>query len=122
MTARHHPDEQPIPEIAKAIEWAEQHLHQKFSVEDLAARAHVSRSTFQRHFHTVTGAAPLEWLTARRLDRAKYLLETTDLPIRAIARRSGFRGESLFRYHWRRLMDGTPSGWRREHSTGRRAD
>lgn len=122
MTARHQPADHPIPDVTETIQWAEEHLHQKLNVDDLAARAHVSRSTFQRHFQAATGAAPLEWLTARRMDRAKHLLETTDLPIRAVARRSGFRGESLFRYHWRRLMGGSPSAWRKRRAADRRAD
>jgi transcriptional regulator GlxA family with amidase domain len=114
LTAQHQPTNRSIAGVIEAIRWAENHLDQKFSIEDLAARAHVSRKTFQRHFHTATGSAPLEWLTARRMDHAKHLLETTDLPIRAVARRSGFHGESLFRYHWRQHVGGTPSGWRKE--------
>jgi transcriptional regulator GlxA family with amidase domain len=112
----HQPASRSIADVIEVIRWAENHLDENFSIEDLAARAHVSRKTLQRHFHTVTGSAPLEWITARRMDRAKHLLETTDLPIQAIARRTGFHGESLFRYHWRRLMDGTPSGWRRDRA------
>lgn len=121
MTTPHPSANHAIPDIAEAIRWAEQHLEQTFSIEDLAARAYTSRSTFQRHFHAATGSSPLEWLTARRMDRAKHLLATTDLPIQAVARRSGFHGAGLFRYHWRQLMNGTPSEWRREHSADRDA-
>ncbi|RSN55576.1 hypothetical protein DMH12_15265 [Streptomyces sp. WAC 04229] len=116
MTEHPQPASRSRQGVIEAIRWTEDHLDQKFNVEDLAIRAHVSRKTFQRHFHAVTGSAPLEWLIARRIDLAKHLLETTNLPIRAVARRSGFHGESLFRYHWRRLMGGTPSAWRTHRS------
>ncbi|WP_030188252.1 helix-turn-helix domain-containing protein [Streptomyces violaceorubidus] len=121
MTAPHQPTNRSIGDVSEAIRWAETHIEQTFSIEDLAVRAHVSRSTFQRHFRKITGSAPLEWLTARRMDRAKHLLATTNLPIRAVARRSGFHDEPLFRYHWRRLVGGTPSGWRKKQSASRDA-
>ena len=42
--------------------WALEHLHEQFDVETLAARAYMSRRTFDRRFRSLTGSAPLQWL------------------------------------------------------------
>ena len=45
--------------LAEVVAWALEHLHEQFDVETLAARAYMSRRTFDRRFRSLTGSAPL---------------------------------------------------------------
>ncbi|MFC5186919.1 GlxA family transcriptional regulator [Actinomadura harenae] len=92
--------------------WALQHLDQPISLHDLAGQAGVSVRTLTRRFVTETGVTPFQWLLQQRLLRARELLETTDLTVEHVARRSGLgSGESL-RQHLSRQIGMTPAAYR----------
>lgn len=78
-------------------------------VATLAAAASMSPRHFSRLFTAEIGASPGRHVERVRLDHARRLLETTDLTLDEIARRSGFgTAETLRRVFARRL--GTPPG------------
>jgi len=60
----------------------------------------MSRRTFYREFHAVTGTTPHRWLIAQRIILARRLLETTRLSVTEIAQQSGFDDISVFRRHF----------------------
>ncbi|WP_030667876.1 GlxA family transcriptional regulator [Streptomyces cellulosae] len=92
--------------------WALQHLDRPISLQDLAGQAKVSVRTLTRRFTAETGVTPFQWLLQQRLLRARELLETTDLTVDHVARRSGLgSGESL-RQHLNRQIGMTPSTYR----------
>ena len=118
-------DYHPMPKrvagdpLAEVITWAIEHLGENFDVEALAARAYMSRRTFDRHFRALTGYAPLQWLLAQRVLRAQRLLETTELSIDQVAQRSGFRSSVALRGHFRRLLGTSPAAYRESfHADG----
>ena len=79
------------------IAWARANLDRQLSLDELAARALMSRRSFVRHFKAATGAAPHAWLLTQRLSLAEELLETTSLPVEQIAERVGYRSAAVFR-------------------------
>ncbi|MEV7128217.1 helix-turn-helix domain-containing protein [Streptomyces sp. NPDC093260] len=88
------------------------HLDRPISLPDLARRAGVSVRTLTRRFTAETGVTPFRWLLQQRLLRARELLETTDLTVDHVARRSGLgSGESL-RQHMSRHLGMTPAAYR----------
>jgi len=88
-------------------------LERPLTVTQLARHAHTSERTFARRFREETGTTPLRWLHAQRIDHARRLLETSDLPIETVARRCGFGSAAILRQHFRRATATTPSGYRR---------
>ena len=62
----------------------------------------MSRRTFARRFAASTGTTPYQWLLRQRLQLAQRLLETTDLPIDAVARHSGLATAANLRKHFGR--------------------
>ena len=76
--------------LAAVVTWAMGHLDRDLSVNDLARRAFMAPRTFARRFRASTGSTPLQWLLHQRVALAQRLLETTDLPIDAVARQAGF--------------------------------
>jgi AraC family transcriptional regulator, exoenzyme S synthesis regulatory protein ExsA len=65
-------------------------------LEEFAKLSGRSLSTFRRDFETIYNTSPSKWLTQRRLEYGKYLLETTDKNISEITFESGFENPSHF--------------------------
>lgn len=82
-------------------------------MEAMARHAHLSPRTFARRFHQEVGTTPLQWLTGQRLLLAQHHLATTDEPMTAIARRTGFGTLDTLRHHFTRRLGTTPLGYRR---------
>ena len=82
------------------------------TVDELAARSHMSRRTFTRQFRARMGASPLQWLLQQRTLRAQRLLETTDLPVEAVAHRSGFGSAVALRSHFQAALGTSPREYR----------
>lgn len=94
-------------------EWALRRLADPLTVRELAAHAGVSSRTFARRFVEDTGHPPLQWLLRARLDRARELLEATDLGLEQIAAQVGLGTAHNLRSHFTRVVGTTPGAYRR---------
>ena len=100
-------------EIDRAIAWALERLDTPASLDAWAGAVHLSRRTFTRRFRDRTGSSPGDWLLQRRLDEARRLLEASDLPVEAVAHRTGFGSAVTLRHHFRARFGTTPGAHRR---------
>ncbi|SLN71023.1 helix-turn-helix domain-containing protein [Oceanibacterium hippocampi] len=66
------------------------------TVESLAREVGMSRSTFALRFANACGSGPMELLRSLRVMKAGSLLEETNLPVKRVAERVGFRSRSAF--------------------------
>lgn len=82
------------------------------SLEHLAKRASLSPFYFTRVFKKETGFTPHEYIIRARVDLAKFLLKTTDVPIKEIAFRSGFNSECSFCTVFKKSCGFTPKNYR----------
>lgn len=98
--------------VTEAMRWSAENLAADLSIDSLAVRAHLSRSSFTRAFRARTGSTVAKWVLAQRLAAARELLETTSLPIDAVAESTGFGGAAVFRQHFGRAFGATPSQYR----------
>jgi transcriptional regulator GlxA family with amidase domain len=98
---------------AATREWALRHLDDELTVERLAGHAHMSTRTFSRRFRDETGQAPGAWIRSRRVDRARELLESRELSVDEVARRSGLGTGGNLRHHLRRGIGMSPSSYRK---------
>lgn len=87
-------------------------VHEPFTIASMARAAAMSPRTFMRRFRDATGRSPAEWLIDARVERARELLETTDLTIDEIAERCGFGGSATLRHHFRRKLSLSPLAYR----------
>jgi AraC family transcriptional activator FtrA len=99
--------------IARSMEWALSHLDTPITVDELAARAHMSTRTYLRQFRNSSGTSPIRWLIAQRVQASLPLLETTSASIDEIAAATGFETATTFRHHFGRHMQTSPSAYRR---------
>jgi transcriptional regulator GlxA family with amidase domain len=109
--------ETPLPpergtSLAATRAWALEHLDRPFTLADLADHAKTSVRTLTRRFHAETGLSPLQWLLHRRVDRARELLETTELPMDQVAEKSGLGSADSLRKHLAGRVGLTPTAYR----------
>jgi len=110
--------EQPVPDtaqdsrLAELMDWVRAHLAVAHTLDSLAARSLMSRRTFTRRFHQLTGSTVGQWLLGERLAFAQRLLESTDQPIDTIAALAGFGSAVSLRHHFRRAFAVSPTNWR----------
>ena len=110
--------EKPLPQLdssnlfADTVAWMQEHLEEPVTVEDLAVRSAMSPRTFARRFQASTGTTPYQWLLRQRVQLARRLLEMSDLPVEAVAQRSGFCSASNLRKHFNRVVHTSPQAYR----------
>ncbi|MFC3994309.1 GlxA family transcriptional regulator [Nocardiopsis sediminis] len=114
----------PVPEpavttTAAARAWALSHLDAPLTLREMAGREAMSVRTFTRRFRAEMGVSPGRWLTRQRIDRARQLLEDTDLPVDEIARRCGFGTAASMRHHLQSGLGVSPSAYRRTFRAAR---
>ncbi|MFB7596516.1 helix-turn-helix domain-containing protein [Streptomyces sp. NPDC056160] len=110
--------ERPLPKsrcdtVGEVLVWMERHLGEEVTVEQLAARAHMSPRTFARRFQQETGTTPYRWILRQRVLLAQDLLEATDETMDAIADRAGFGTAAALRHQFVRALGTTPNAYRR---------
>ena len=100
---------------AATRDWALRHLDEELTVERLARHASMSPRTFNRRFREETGQAPGTWVRSRRVDRARELLESRELPVDEVARLSGLGSGGNLRHQLRRGLGMSPSSYRKTY-------
>ncbi|WP_438445055.1 helix-turn-helix domain-containing protein [Gorillibacterium sp. sgz5001074] len=84
------PGHKRSPEINRVTDWIEAHFAEPIHLQQLSDMAGISIPHLHTLFKQITGQSPYQFIQARRLQESKILLASTQLPVREIARRSGF--------------------------------
>lgn len=82
-------------------------------LEAIARQAHFSRYHFLRAFRRAYAITPHQYLTQRRLDRARDLLEGSDLSVTEVCLAVGFQSLGSFSTLFRRHVGRSPADYRR---------
>lgn len=98
--------------LARVQAHVQEHPSQPYPVERLADIAGVSPRSLARLFTDNLGVTPHAFVEATRIDRARGLLEGTDLPIKAIAYDCGFGGAEQMRVVFQRRLGIGPAAYR----------
>ena len=101
------------PRIVWAIEEMQRRLGEDVTVDELAARVNLSRSRFAHLFREQTGVAPGRYLRDFRLDRARFLIETSVLSIKEIMAAVGLSDPSHFSRDFSAQFGVSPREWRK---------
>jgi transcriptional regulator GlxA family with amidase domain len=87
-------------------------LAERVQVGELAREVHMSPFHFTRMFKLATGHSPHRYLTLQRVELAKQLLVTSQLPIAAIAVAVGYQTQAHFTGVFARHAGATPKVYR----------
>lgn len=121
LLRRHSSAKQPSPTrsigldrvtLRRVSTYIEEHLAEDLALAELAAVASLSPYHFARLFKASTSYSPHQYVIQRRIERAKFFLSTTNMPLTAIAHAVGFAHESHLALHFKRLTGLLPSSYR----------
>jgi AraC-like DNA-binding protein len=85
---------------------------QAFTVEELAASVHMSRSQLHRKLTALLGLSPGALIRAMRLQRAADLIRSGSLQLGQIAYATGFSDQANFSRSFKKHFGCTPSAYR----------
>ncbi|MFJ1826095.1 GlxA family transcriptional regulator [Streptomyces sp. NPDC088178] len=116
--------QRPVPEAqlattTSARTWALGRLERPILLRDMAQQESMSVRTFTRRFREEVGVSPVQWLTRQRVERARQLLESTDLSIDQVARDAGFGTPTSLRQHLQAALGVSPTVYRRTFRAGK---
>ena len=100
------------PAVQKCVDHIEQHLADKICAADLARMAGYDEYYLTRRFKRETGLSVTNYVKFAKIERAKVLLDSTELSVQAVADALGFTTRSYFIQCFRAVTGQTPTQWR----------
>lgn len=94
--------------------YVEQHLAEEMSVERLCKEFHISKNALYDHFRDNYQCTVSEYITQKRIAKAKLLLVKTDLSLEEIAAQSGIGDYTYFFKLMKKYTGKTPTQIRKE--------
>ncbi|WP_277962664.1 AraC family transcriptional regulator [Pseudomonas sp. RIT-To-2] len=98
----------PSQHIAKAVAWLKQNFREALRMDDLAATAYMSPSTFRQHFRAVTGMSPLQYQKQLRLQAARHMMLSQNIDASSAGGLVGYESSSQFSREYSRLFGEPP--------------
>ncbi|MEE4371364.1 AraC family transcriptional regulator [Pseudomonas alliivorans] len=98
----------PSQQIARAVAWLKVNFRQSLKVDDLAASAYMSPSTFRQHFRAVTGMSPLQYQKQLRLQAARQMMLSQNVDASSAGGLVGYESSSQFSREYSRLFGEPP--------------
>jgi transcriptional regulator GlxA family with amidase domain len=106
-----------IPHADSVVRSCEQWLSERFrehnSVSAVVRQASIPERTLKRRFKSATGQSLIEYVQGLRIEEAKRLLETTQMPVDRISSEVGYAEPAFFRRLFKRLSGVSPGQYRR---------
>ena len=99
----------------KVIPFIEENLSTQFSISDIADEVALNPQYLMRLFKKTTGMSILEYVTNKRIDRAKELLVKTDWPLTAISEEIGYLNYTYFMKVFKSVESVTPGEYRKRY-------
>lgn len=100
--------------IAETQVWAADNYALATPVAAMAASSGLTERSLLRRFRKATGQTPAAYIQTLRVEEAKQMLETTDMPIEDIAAEVGYTETSSFRNAFRRYVGMPASTYRKK--------
>jgi transcriptional regulator GlxA family with amidase domain len=107
--------------INRCQEWLAMNYRTNTPVAAMVSLSGIPERSFIRRFAKASGMTPLNYVHALRIEEAKQMLETTDLPVEAVANETGYEDASFFGRLFRRETGLTPARYRLRFGSLRRA-
>jgi LacI family transcriptional regulator len=102
------------PIVTAALHYIRNHLAEPLNVSYIAAKLTVTRRTLEQKFRTLLKHSVLDHIRRVRVERAKELLTSSDLPVSAVARQTGFSSPQRMAVVFREIADLSPGEYRRQ--------
>jgi AraC-like DNA-binding protein len=104
---------QILAALRRARDVADLDFARPLTLDEMARAANLSKFHFARSFAAAFGETPRDYLTRRRIERAKDLLRAANLTVTEICLLVGFESLGSFGTRFRELVGCSPSEYRR---------
>ena len=104
-------DNQP-GSIQQAKEWIDANLGNNITVKKIADHVYMNPTYFCEYFKGITGVTVLDYVTKKRLEKAKELLEVPDIKIYDISASVGYHDSKYFSQLFKKWQGYSPSQYR----------
>jgi AraC-like DNA-binding protein len=94
--------------VANAVSWIREHFAQPVTVEEMAASAHMSASSFHPYFKAVTTMSPLQYQKVLRLHEARRIMLFQNMDASDACHRVGYLSPSQFSREYARFFGSPP--------------
>ena len=92
----------------------EEHLADELDVTQIAENVHLNQDYLTRIFKRETGSSVKGYVVARRMEKARELLETSKLPITDVAYQVGYYNYTSFNRVFKKTFGTSPQGYRKQ--------
>ncbi|MGV3764665.1 MAG: helix-turn-helix domain-containing protein [Chitinophagaceae bacterium] len=107
----------PAPsKILEAIAYIQLNLKAPLTVASIAKQMNLHHDYFSRLFLQFTGERPINFIHTKRIERAQYLIATTNLPYSAIAEETGFENTPYFCRIFKKITRMTPGAYKKQNN------
>ena len=103
----------PAGRFGALLDWVRAHLHQRLTVEELAARVAMSPRHFARAFISETGTTPAKAVERLRIEAARSMVQSSASSIERVAQATGFGDPERMRRAFIRAFGQPPQALRR---------
>lgn len=98
--------------LSSALQAIHAEPERPWTLEELARRSHMSRTTFAERFRETVGTTPYQYLTGWRMQLARRLLAESSRPIARIASEVGYDSSAAFSRAFKREVGSPPARYR----------
>ncbi len=100
--------------LHEILMFIQNNLQNDISISELACKACLSRDHFTRIFKSIIGMAPYEFIIRKRIEKAQFLLMTTNMTQDQIVAETNFKSLSYFSRMFKKYTSYTPGSFRQE--------
>lgn len=98
--------------IRQAKEYIDNHFHRDMSLDDISRELNISPYYFSKLFKEKTGENFVEYVTGRRMDKAKQLLKNSDKSIKEICIEAGYSDPNYFSRIFKKYQGVSPTEYK----------
>lgn len=111
--AEHLPQTIPVNEFSRIVNYIDAQLNRDIEVSELASIVALPRAEFSATFRRAFGVPPKQFISMRRITRARELLTESTVSIKEIALRCGYRDEFFFHRIFKKYTGVPPARYRK---------
>lgn len=104
-----------VNRLTKVLDYIDEHITQNTGIEELANIAHMHPNSFIRLFKQYAGMPPIQYITHKKIEKAKQSLAMTELSVTEISDLLGFNDMFYFSKQFKKHAGVTPTDYRRQN-------
>lgn len=103
---------QSLKYMEAALSFIDENLDGELTLSEIADVAHMSKTYFSSQFKLLNGISPWDYITIKRIEKAIFLIETTEMSKLEIAVKCGFNNTSNFYYAFKKVTGKMPRDYK----------